>query len=97
MGGVSTVWTGSAFDCPNALDEIALLHNRFKSGYFETYWLLCTNGAIVGHSISVVGNLYTSQFNVSVTPDAAGKTVMCFSDNGATSTLIFSLVIPLTG
>ena len=91
-GNGSTVWTGSAFICPSSNEEIVLLHSRFESANKS-----CTNGAIVGQSVSVVGNLYTSQLNVTVTPDTAGKTVVCISDNGTATMLLFSLVIPSTG
>ena len=95
MGGSSTVWTGSAFNCLHRNNEITLLHNRFKSAYGTNN--SCNNGAIVGQSLFVEGNNYTSQLNVTVTPEIAGKTVMCISDNGTTTMLLFSLVIPSTG
>ena len=90
FGGV-TVWTGTAFDC----NEIALLHSRFSSAY--GIYGTCNNGAIVARSISMEGNSYTSQLNVTVTPDTAGKTVTCGIDNGTTTTFHFTLVIAITG
>ena len=90
VGGSSTVWTGNAFICPS--NEITLLHS-----HFESITHLCNNGSIVGRSLAVEGNNYTSQLKVTVTPDIAGKTIMCISDNGTTTMLIFSLLLPLIG
>ena len=86
-GGV-TVWTGTAFEC-SYYNEIVLLHSRFTSAYGS-----CNNGDIVARSLSVEGNNYTSQLNITITPDIAGKTVVCLSDNGTYSKLLFSRVIP---
>ena len=85
MGGIWTVWTGSAFNCY----EIALLHSRFMNT--RTY--TCNNGAIVAQSLSVEGNYYTSQLNVTITPDIIGKTIECIVDNGTRSILLYSWVI----
>ena len=89
-GGSSTVWTGNAFICPS--NEITLLHSRFESITHS-----CNNGSIVGRSLAVEGNNYTSQLKVRVNPDIAGKTIMCIGDNGTTTMLIFSLLLPLIG
>ena len=48
----------------------------------------------MARSLSVEGNNYTSQLNVTITPETAGKTVECRSDNGTQDTLSFSRVIP---
>ena len=40
----------------------------------------CNNGDIVGQSLGVQGDNYTSQLNVTITPDMVGKTVMCVYD-----------------
>ena len=85
-----TIWTGSALNC-----EIKLFHQRFTSanGTFR----VCNNGAIVAQSLSVEGNIYTSQLNVTVTPDTAGKTIMCLYDNRRSTAIQFSTVIPTKG
>ena len=95
MGVGSTVWTGSAFNnlwCT----EILLLHNRILNGGTNG---TCNNGAtyIVARSLSVEGNNYTSQLSVTATPETAGKTIMCYSDNGSDVTLISHFVIPTIG
>ena len=78
MGQVSTLWYGNASNC--LINGIVLLHSRFTDGIYGT----CNNGAIVARILSVEGNNYTSQLNVTVTPETAGKTVMCASDDGIT-------------
>ena len=94
MGYGNTVWTGSAIDCPySSSNEIVLLHNYF----YESYWG-CNNGAIVARGLSIEGNNYTSQLNVTVTPATAGKTIGCFHDNWTHEIFIFSSIIPtITG
>ena len=59
----------------------------------------CNNGDIVGQSLSVEGNNYTSQLNVTVISDTAGRTIECLHNayDGLTATLIFISVIPTIG
>jgi hypothetical protein len=78
----ATVWTGTALNyCPGG--EIYLSHWDFT----DQYGMIssCNNGAIVAESLSVQDNLYTSQLNVTVTHNVAGKTIVCtyidFTDN----------------
>ena len=92
-GDIATIWTGSAFNCYWS-DEIVLLHSRFDTGTYGT----CNNGAIAARSLSAEGNNYTSQLNVTVTPDTAGKTIECASDNGLRINRLFTSTIPtITG
>ena len=87
----STVWTGSAFNDA----EIVLLHRRFHQGTRNVYMY---RNSIVARSLSVEGNNYTSQLNVTVTPATAGKTIGCIHDNGTHEIFIFSSIIPtITG
>ena len=90
----ATIWNGTAFSgCLQ--NEILLQHHQFiqpgggSSG-------VCNNGAIVGQSLGVQGNNYTSQLNVTITPETAGKTIMCSYDalNGQNTTNKFSTIIP---
>ena len=92
VGAGSTIWTGSAFNCSNSNYMILLLHSHFSSTKGD--YGSCTNGAIVGRSLSAEGNYFTSQLNVTVTSDTAGKTI---DDDGLIATLIFTLQIPTTG
>ena len=95
MGAGLTIWTGTAFNCSSSSNEILLFHSRFSSTK-GTYGS-CNDGSIVGRSLFVEGNNYTSLLNVTVTPNIAGKTVECFYDDGRTATLFFTLTIPTTG
>ena len=95
VGELSTVWTGNAFFCQSKNNEITLLHSRFESENGTSN--SCNNGAIVGRSFGVQGNNYTSQLSVTITPETAGKTIICIGDDGTTTMLIFSLLIPSTG
>ena len=47
VGGFSTIWRGTAFDCPGVGNEILLRHSRFsKSGLPMGD---CNGGNIIGH------------------------------------------------
>ena len=78
MGGPggATVWTGTALNCPN--DEIVLLHRRFTD--LDRAIRSCNNGATVVQSLAIQDNLYTSQLTVTIVPNVAGKSFMCFYD-----------------
>ena len=91
----ATVWNGTAFSgCPQ--DVIQLRHHQFMptGGPIGT----CNNGAIVGQSLDVQGNNYSSQLNVTITPETAGKTITCAYDaktEEQTQNMIkFSMVVP---
>ena len=86
-----TIWTGTAFNCSSSENEITLLHVYINRIY------TCNNGAIVARMLSVDGKKYTSQLNVTVTPEIAGKTIACIHNNGSIASLLFSLAIPMTG
>ena len=90
--GEATVWTGTAFNC--TFNEISLIHRHFSTstGVFGQ----CNNGAIIGHSIGVEGNNYTSQLSIIVAPDTAGKDISCIHDSISITTAQFSTVIPTT-
>ena len=89
-----TIWNGGAFsDCLQ--NEITLLHSCFTStGDFG----LCNNGTIVARNLGVQGNNFTSQFNIILTPDIAGKTIMCayhaFTTDPADDRIMFSAAVP---
>ena len=48
-------------------------------------------------SLSVEGNNYTSQLNVTISSNIAGKTVICDNDNPSNNIIQLSTVIPITG
>jgi hypothetical protein len=87
----ATIWTGTAFNCTSSENEITLLHVYINHTY------TCNDGTIVARMLSVEGNNYTSQLNVTVLPKTAGKTIECVQYDRYTTRLLFSLVIPTTG
>ena len=77
----STVWKGTAFNCPGSGNEIALRHSLFStSGASGT----CTNEAITAESVGVVDNCFTSRLMVTVSVGLNETTVEC-SLSGVTS------------
>ena len=97
MGFGATIWTGSALHCLNSGNALTLLHTLFLyNGSSRLKY--CNKGAIVARMLSVEGNNYTSQLNVTVTPDTAGKIIECGSDNGTQYKRLFTWTIPtITG
>ena len=91
----ATIWNGTAFSgCLQ--NEIILFHRQFTpiGGPAGS----CNNETIVGRSLDEQGNNYTSQLNVTITPETAGKTIMCAYDamtGDKTQNMIkFSMVVP---
>ena len=87
----TTVWTGSAFNCTSG--EIALLHQFFTDSHSRGS---CNHGAthIAAKSIYTQNNFYTSQLNVTLTPDIVGQTIKCATDDGGHFIIHHSTVIP---
>ena len=73
----ATLWTGTAFDCPQTENLLEFLHRRRFINATRT----CNNGAIVGRGIKVEGSNYTSQVNITVDHSLVGKTVTCFDSS----------------
>ena len=84
------MWQGAeVFDCPAHSNEIALRHTNFGSSVMGE----CNAGAIVGQSLRVEGNSYTSQLSVVYRERLNGKNVTCAHDNGLTVSSRVSLMI----
>ena len=95
VGKGTTAWFGSAFNCSNFENQIYLHHDQFSDG---GAYGSCNNGSIVARGVSVEGNSYTSQLNVTVMSDKAGMTAGCYYYNGSNSFVELSLlVISTTG
>jgi hypothetical protein len=75
VGGVITLWSGSAFNCPG--NEILLRHRIFQNAIGE-----CNNGAIRGYSIENVNNSFISRLDVRLSADLQGQTINCSVDKG---------------
>ena len=96
MGGLGTVWKGTAFDCPSSAHGIILLHSRFRDEHGTQG--ACNNGTIVGQSLRIKDTSYTSQLNVTVSSDMIGESIECFQDDGEVETLVeSSTIVPTTG
>ena len=78
VGGGSTVWSGTAFDCPSTSSEITLRHSQYAS---NQAFGMCNNGDIEGQGLEVTNNCYTSQLNVTVREGLNNKTVQCIQNS----------------
>ena len=75
-GRGSTLWTGTAFSCN--MNEILLRHSQFSQP--EGISMSCNNGAITGRSIGVTDGCYSSELDVTVSPNLNGRTILCNHD-----------------
>ena len=94
MGGLGTVWSGTAFDCENSANGMVLLHSRFGLSDRD-YTKTCNNGAISGRGVTASDSFYTSQVNVTISRDLIGKTIEC-AHYGGSSQAVGSLRITTT-
>ena len=74
--GIATVWRGSIFNCPNSGNEIILRHSTFDHGIIRT----CNDRAVVAFGTEVTNSSYTSQLNVTVSPEMHNGTIECIQD-----------------
>ena len=80
IGGVITVWGGTAFNCTGR-NEISLRHHRFGPEVGSAIGV-CNDGALVAYSIEVVENCYTSRLDVRLSTDLQGRIITCSVDDG---------------
>lgn len=94
VGGGTTIWNGSAFDCQSKSNQILLRHSQFGSqgNAFGT----CNDGAIVGQDIGVENNCYTSQLKVMVHSEVIGREIACYHDNNNREVLVDNTTIMVT-
>ena len=72
------MWQGSAFQCPQSSNEIALRHSQFLGSVG-----VCNDGAICAHAVSIQStDCFVSNLTVNITPDLEGRSVRCEHDNG---------------
>ena len=71
----SSVWRGTAFNCPTSSSVISLLHSLFNSSTGVTG--TCNDGAITAESVYVVDNCFTSRLMVNVSSGLNETTVEC--------------------
>ncbi len=68
-GNSSTLWQGSAFNCPSGSDTISL--NHFPNG------VTVNCGDLSAMSFGVSGNNYTSRLTLTATAELNGRTIEC--------------------
>lgn len=87
----SITWKGSALSCSSTDNEIHFLLHRNLSQDIRS----CSDGSITGKIIRADDNeTYTSQLNVTLTNEIAGKSIKCVLDNGQSELIAGSLIIP---
>ena len=89
-----TIWKGTAIDCRDGNNIIVLIHSRFISPGGTSRD--CNNGAIVARSIGLEDRQYTSQLNVTVTNEMAGKTIICLTANASDQIIQLSTTITIS-
>ena len=72
VSGVITVWGGTALMNCAVGNDISLRHHDFENAEGE-----CNNGAIIGYSIEMTNNSYTSRLDVRLSDDLQGRTITC--------------------
>ena len=90
MGGLVTVWQGTAFNCSNIGNTISLFHSQYGMSITQS----CRSGALVGEGIGNIGIDYTSQLSVMANSDLNGTTIECVR---SPSTVIGSDIILVGG
>ena len=89
-----TVFQGNLLNCTMTSSEIALLNSRFDSSNGTNG--TCNDGKVLGQSLPTDASIkcYISLLCIMVTPDIAGKTITCVSDNGTAVNEIGTLSVP---
>ena len=80
------IWRGSIFNCYQGSQNLLILHHSvFGNGVRRT----CNDDNIVAYDIDVTNKTYSSQLNVTVSPEMHNGTVECIHDTlNATSVLV---------
>lgn len=81
--GTATVWSGSAFNCPNANNAIILHHSQYTSGNSSGD---CSNHDILGQGVSVANSSFVSILNVTVNSNYSyyeDKMIECIYSEGS--------------
>ena len=87
----SSLWRGTAFNCPGSSNRISLSHQQFNTSGDSGS---CNSGAITAESVGVVDNCFTSRLMVTASSALNGTTVEC-TFSGVR--VVGSNTIPLTG
>ena len=89
----ATVWTGTAFNCPDAGDEMIFLHSMSR---FINTSRGCNGGAITGRGIRIEEDTYTSQVNITIDSYMDGKSVACVYERESSRTVVNNSSIAIT-
>ena len=92
----TTVYTGSAFNCPNTNNELLLFPHRYHTSN-QSFFRTCNVGAIVAETKSSTLNDLSSSSTLSITLNhnvMAMKEIKCSIDNGSAEWVIGSYHIP---
>ena len=93
--GATTVWKSDIFQCSSGKQVIEFVH---KLSTLEEGYRVCNNGDIAGRIVRIENNHFTSQLNVTLSYDVAGRNIECISDNGTNTHRIGLLnITTLTG
>ena len=91
VGSGVTIWGGSAFQCSTG--EIILRHNAFDG---ETpQFGDCDD--IVGESVGVQDNCYTSKLRVPISTEVNNRTVHCLYNSNMTTLIDEARISVITG
>ena len=86
------MWQGTAFNCPQSSNEIALRHAQFLDSVG-----VCNDGAIIAHADSILSpDCFVSNLTVHITPALEGRTVRCEYDSGASVQIVDSITLTVT-
>ena len=86
------MWQGTAFQCPQSSNEIALRHALFLGSVG-----VCNDGAICAHADSIISpDCFVSNLTVYITPGLEGRTVRCEYDDGARVIVVRSITLNIT-
>lgn len=83
-GNGVTTFRGDEFDCPYAGNKIRLRHENFNAP--GSVFGSCNEEEIVGRSLHVKGNNYSSQLSVNMTDELNGTMIECVYEDLAPNT-----------
>ena len=90
--GGSTIWKGTAIDCPEIDDEIFLGHSPRE--FTQTRG--CNSRPIIAYGVRIEDNCYISRLNImNLDLNMSNESVQCIYSNG-TSTIVGSSYIDIT-
>ena len=86
-GGGTTLWGGSAFNCPSTSNEIRLRHSQFSLAQGTSG--SCNNEAMRARSIGVTNTVcYISELDVTVSSNFNNRIIRCNHDSGLVERVI---------